>query len=366
VFEAEYDHTETVKSFVKAGFDVKTYGTDLISAATKNQNIELFEFLLESGAAIDNKNSTTTPPLIAAVRSYGKEKELVTLLLKAGSDPNVLDQEGNNALAYLPWTSGNDEIAIILLEAGTSATHPSIMKAHNETLIHFSVKAKSPELYNAARKAGVSITTLDYFNHSPLTTAVIYGDPWFTRELIAAGVPVHNRDFSEKDRENVAPNIRERADDILAIAVGDGRNLEVVEILLNAGAGIETHSDKYNGGTALHAAVETVQTDMAEALIKAGAKVNAKDDFNRTPLHIAVNVKNKELITLLLNNGADVNALDKFKNTPLHVAANAKDKEVIMVLLKAGADENAKDGKGMRPVDYLMGEGDTELRLLFK
>ena len=64
--------------------------------------------------------------------------------------------------------------------------------------------------------------------------------------------------------------------------------------------------------------------DMVGDLVKAGAKVNARNKKRQTPLHLAANANvggsdvSSEVETLLLDSGADMKAQDVFGRTPLH------------------------------------------------
>lgn len=92
-------------------------------------------------------------------------------------------------------------------------------------------------------------------------------------------------------------------------------------------------------------------TDVSRCL-KAGADVNAGG--RRTPLHRAAKYsKTPAVVKTLLKAGARVNAPDKYDRTPLHVAAEySKTPAVVEALLKAGADVNAPNFFGWTPVSY--------------
>ena len=129
---------------------------------------------------------------------------------------------------------------------------------------------------------------------------------------------------------------------------------EVIRLLLKAGADVNA-KDEY-GNTPLHPAAAGSTPEVISVLLKAGADVNAKDDeWGSTPLHnAALQNENPEVMSVLLKAGADVNAKDdEWGNTPLYDAARANENpEVISVLLKAGADVNAKAENGSTALDY--------------
>ena len=74
-------------------------------------------------------------------------------------------------------------------------------------------------------------------------------------------------------------------------------------------------------------------------LIKAGANVNAKGNYDETALMLAPRA---ELTKLLIDAGADVNAKDVFGETALIKAVTAKQTKL---LIKAGADVNARSDR---------------------
>jgi ankyrin repeat protein len=74
-----------------------------------------------------------------------------------------------------------------------------------------------------------------------------------------------------------------------------------------------------------------------QALLQAGAAVDARDKNQDTPLHWAAENSHVEAMRVLLKAGAAVDAEDEHKRTPLHWAAENGHIEAMRVLLKAGA-----------------------------
>ena len=90
-----------------------------------------------------------------------------------------------------------------------------------------------------------------------------------------------------------------------------------------------------------------VYKEVAELLIKAGAKVNTRlsinDDSrniqleNITPLMWVIFDYNTELAKLLIESGADINAKDKDGNTALDYARYRDNSEIEQLLIEKGA-----------------------------
>ena len=87
--------------------------------------------------------------------------------------------------------------------------------------------------------------------------------------------------------------------------------------------------------------------------IRSGAKINTKDEQNRTALMVAARWnRDSEVASVLLGAGGDVNAREMFDFTALMYAAGHNTIKVINTLLQAGAEVNAKEKNGMTVLMY--------------
>lgn len=96
----------------------------------------------------------------------------------------------------------------------------------------------------------------------------------------------------------------------------------------------------------LHQAILRKRTEIALALIAAGADVNAVDSSQRTPVHLAVERNLPELIPALGERGAKLSELDSAGWTPLHWASAKDQLETAKALIAAGADVHARSTRG--------------------
>jgi len=123
-------------------------------------------------------------------------------------------------------------------------------------------------------------------------------------------------------------------DDELVQQASDGNAL-YVDALIRAGASVDARN--IMDATPLHKAVRLHNTDVAKILLKAGSNVRAKDRNDWTPLHYAAAHGATDAVKILLEVGSSVDAEDRNGWTPLHAAARWGHTAITKVLLKAGA-----------------------------
>ena len=90
--------------------------------------------------------------------------------------------------------------------------------------------------------------------------------------------------------------------------------------------------------------------EIQERLEKEPTVVNKKLSRDNTPLHLAVyNLQAAEIMEALINAGADMEAKNVFDNTPLHTAAHGH-LNALNFFLSRGADIYARNENGVTPL----------------
>ena len=109
----------------------------------------------------------------------------------------------------------------------------------------------------------------------------------------------------------------------------------------------DVNAAQVDGTTALHWAVERDDLEMADILIRAGARVDVRTREGVMPLQLAAVNGSAQMLDRLLKAGADPNApLTAASDTALMMAARTGKPEAIRVLVEAGANVNAKESWG--------------------
>jgi ankyrin repeat protein len=130
----------------------------------------------------------------------------------------------------------------------------------------------------------------------------------------------------------------------------------------------DVNGAQIDGSTALHWAAERDDVELADLLIRAGARVVARTREGVTPLQLAATNGSAAMIDRLLKAGADPNApLTPAGDTALMMAARTGKTDAIRVLLEANASVNAKETwGGTSPLMWAVSEGhiDAARRLI--
>lgn len=135
-------------------------------------------------------------------------------------------------------------------------------------------------------------------------------------------------------------------------AAATGRTERLRELITQDSSLANAYSP--DGFTPLGFAVFFGQPRAVEALLKAGANVNApsRETMKVTPLASAAAAKQNDIAHLLIAHGANVNARAAAGHIPLHEAAANGNVELVKLLIECGADVNAKTGDGKTPLDF--------------
>ncbi|HHJ1299740.1 ankyrin repeat domain-containing protein [Pseudomonas sp. P1B16] len=115
-------------------------------------------------------------------------------------------------------------------------------------------------------------------------------------------------------------------------------DVRTLQQLLTQGARLESRDEQ--GRTALMVATHGNQVAAAQALIEAGADVNAKDNIDDSPYLYAGARGLNDILRLTLSHGADLRSTNRYGGTALIPAAERGHVETVQMLIDAGVDVN--------------------------
>ncbi|KAH8130302.1 hypothetical protein LI328DRAFT_162313 [Trichoderma asperelloides] len=105
-----------------------------------------------------------------------------------------------------------------------------------------------------------------------------------------------------------------------------------------------------NGMTPLMLAMENHRTDLVTQLLEKGCNFETRDAKGMTPLMYAVRLGSRNVVRLLLEKGASMEATDKSGKTLLIWAVISGHKDLVIRLLEKGSDIEARDKAGQTPL----------------
>jgi ankyrin repeat protein len=281
-------------------------GDELLEAA-ETGDIDRVQSLILDGVDIEVRRMPDERTAIMIAAENGNTR-IIQLLVESGVETDTIDSGGKTAL-MLAANNGHIETVKLLLSI-------DIDRYAKDHWYH-------DALMYAAYAGHVEIVKILADEKSDLDTALSVGKTKEIAEiLISAGADVNSSSA-------VWPALVRHS------RMG---NTEVVALLLDAGAEVNTRDEKWMGTTALLGAADFGHVEIVRMLIEAGADVNAHDnDSGRTALIYASEEGHTDVVRILINEGAEVNARDNIGWTALKHASEEGHTDIVKLLKEAGA-----------------------------
>ncbi|KAK0672102.1 ankyrin repeat-containing domain protein [Cercophora samala] len=257
--------------------------------AAKHGFLEVVEFLITSGADVNQRSSHSEKP--TALWAASNHPATADFLLVSGADPNQTNNEGYTLLHRACW-SGNALLAGMLLrhkadptvrdKDGMQPLHYASSEGHETLVIMLLERRETP---------GIDINCANNTGTTPLMLAAEQGHD-FIIKLLVNHVPL--ADIRQRDHFGC---------DAFYYACARGHIL-CAAYLLGCGADINTRNGKDN--TPLHAVAKVGMKDMVGWLLRMGADKGAMSqqpfdgmDVRGTPLEIAKAAGHDEIVEML-------------------------------------------------------------------
>lgn len=326
--------------------EVDENGDTMLHAATKTGQIQVMQYLIDSGININATNMQGNTALHIAV--LNEQSEALCLLLESKASDVVLNNNKDAPLHILFRSRNKDLIAAFLQYPSIDLVIPGYRK---RTPLHIIADLDNFEaleiLHNSIclttifkEKASFRLCAADEDNLTPIHLAARSGSAK-TLDYMMSKCKEHGYPpevvLSFLDEENSTP---------LHAAV-DGGHFSVVEVLLKHGAD-PTHI-KEDQPPPVHVACSQGKLDMVQLMVRhAGKKIlQSHDQFGQTPLHrSASGINCTHILSYLIAEGVEVNPIDNNGRTPLVYAIFVGSLWAVKDLLAHGADPMIKDREG--------------------
>lgn len=276
-----------VRSLIAAGENVNHFykGQSLLFHAFLAKNPpEVIGLLISAGANVHARETEYGRSVLMEAALQGTP-ETVRLLLERGASPALADAEGNTALFYAVRNKehGKDIISL-LIEHGANVNASNNDKGNPYMLaLYLGNLDAAKVLWKAGGNLGQEF--LDMGFTTLIWTAAFGAEPSILNSLI------HPHTLKERDKlGNTA----------LARVAAFGKNYNVAQILLNAGADVNETNDA--GCTPLMLAAKySENANMVLTLLNADANLYAQDNDGRTAFDYAKDNDNPQILETLKN-----------------------------------------------------------------
>ena len=364
---------ETVRLLLAEGADVQTARADGLTAlhwAAMRSDLELAETLVYAGANLEavTRLGQHTPLHVA---SKSGQEAVVKALLAAGSNPHVRTGSGVTAL-HLAARAGNAEAVVALLNAGADMNVQE--STWGQTPLIFAAASNRLGPVNVLMERGAALETATRVVDLPELDAVDRAAAQRRQAVLdgfRAAAPSHEQQGWQPSASQVQAAIR-AARTVQAFP-------ETAEQTGKDGQGASRGTPRaytervgtQGGLTALLHAARQGHTEVAMALLYAGADIDHVSGDHTSPLQIATMNGHFDLALRLIERGADPDIATDGGATPLFAALNlqwaprarypqprAHDQqaatylEVMEALLRAGANPNIRLKKHLWYMSY--------------
>ncbi len=270
--------------------------------------------------------------------AYGGSREILELLLRAGSDPMFRTTNGMTPLHYAAF-GGQPGAFQRLLDEGADlhAVDDSLT-----TMLHGAASSGSMELVERLLGEGIQPDVANCYDERPVHRAAQQDRLAVVRKLLTLSA-------QQNPIDKYGMTLLHKA------AVGGAR--ETAAWLLDRGD--DPGTGDLIGDTPLHAAASLGRRPYIDLSIECELSLDAVSKEGRTPLHCAAVGGHLEIVQLLMEQGCHADATDASKRTPLHLASALGRNECVRVLATSTAGSAGEDAHGCTPLDLAAHYGRT-------
>ncbi|KAG2500435.1 hypothetical protein HYH03_002003 [Edaphochlamys debaryana] len=288
----------------------------------------LCRMLLKEGVQVNMPRRDGCRPLHLAVLLPAPTSETFTLLLLECGKCDVNAPNGRQATPlHLAAEKGDVAVVEALLAAGAAVD--CVRTGDRARPLHLAVKGNNEEVVQLLEEAGARIDVQDSTGTTPLVLAASLSHNSLCELLLGAGADANIPRFGSKDSA-------------LHIAARSGF-LATTRLLLDNGANPDAVNE--SGETPLSAAIDARHYDCADAIIRAGAKLDGADSRGDTLLHKAALRGDEQAVRLLIEGGADCTLRNNVGHTP-DLCAVTHELEVLLAGLAERQSPKSAGGAG--------------------
>lgn len=321
---------EAVRLLIEHGVDVRgrdRYRRTPMHYANGPDAVKVIRMLVNEGADVSARDREGMTPLETMLNS-NIDSDVVNVLLDMGS-PTPRYPVGAFGMGPLDVALLNGRADLARLLVGLGANQSSEIVSIG---LPFYIAVLESDDNTAIEEVATEVANKRNGNGflTPLHLASMRGRTRVIQALVESGEPLDQRDWVGRTPLGVAAHYGQLDAAKLLLKLGadpnDGRVpplvgavnkgcVDVVSILLDAGARVDGAGSSLADGGLLHHASSRGDAPVVRLLLSCGARPDSIDDTRNTPLHDVGH--SEEVWSLLINAGADPCFPNKYGETPL-------------------------------------------------
>ncbi|XP_029651673.1 E3 ubiquitin-protein ligase MIB2-like isoform X2 [Octopus sinensis] len=270
-----------------------------VREAAQGQIDNIREVITKHPDKIDQRSSGKTALQVA---SHQGHKDIVIMLLDAGANLELQDEDGDTALHYSAFGNQPEVMELLLLKG---ANINAFNKGGCSTL-HVAVNKQFVKCVRVLLKHSTPVNIQDAYGDTALHDAIGKEN----RQIIDFLVSYPGIDYTLRNN---------RGFNVLHHAALKGNNFATERILQKCRHIVDIKKD--DGFAALHLAALNGHREVANTLLTVGqAQLDIRNNRQQTPLLLAVSQGHIGLTEFLVSKGAEINAEDEDGDICLHLA----------------------------------------------
>jgi len=374
---AHWNDMPTAAALIDAGADidaVNDLGVPPFWIAANNGSVEMALRLIDAGANVNARLPTGETMLMTAAR-HGL-RSVVSRMLLRGADARLAEHEAAQTALMWAAAGGHTDVVRLFAESGTDIRART---TRGFTALMFAARAGDVNTVQLLLDAGSALEARALDGSTPLLIASRSTDA-------LAGIDWRIIPFDSGHQDVAFFLIEQGADVTVTDRIGrtplhaavETRRISLAQALIDAGADVNARfvtappplrgdylsRNSFKGATPFWMATRDANLEMMRTLLDTGADPFLPNAYAVTPLMIASGLGENDArrpldhrvidtVRLLLELGADVMTVNGGGQTALHGAASMWEDGVIQLLVDHGADVNAEDQRGRTPLYFV-------------
>ncbi len=274
--------------------------------------------------------------ILRVAKKYGHEEIVDSVLKRAGTDVNLVDEDGKSLLMLLA-SENHEEMVGKFLKVAQKEVLNLVDKSGCTALMHACLNGRAEVAKILLEDDRVDVGNMNSNYLTAQDIAQIFNERGKNFAMQEVAELIRERVFCKRKVSNnfIATNHEEKKTNPLnslsLLEASEKGELNIVKSILQEGIENVNSREGRSGSTALMKAIKNCKIEVVEMLLHFSADVNLQDTSGTTALMKAIKINNKQararsaIVNLILNvDGVDLGLKNNDNKTAYDIALDAK------------------------------------------